>query len=69
VAWRAAARPVTRLQGPVLGGLTRAGDKARRWGMIDSVAVFECTEDGTTVIGSGLLEYWPFGPHAPSGLD
>ena len=49
--------------------LTKAEDKARMWGMIDSVAVFECTENGTTVTGAGLFEYWPFGPHAPTGLD
>jgi hypothetical protein len=49
--------------------LARAEDKARMWGMIDSVAVFECTENGSTVSGSGLFEYWPFGAHAPSGLD
>ena len=48
--------------------LAKAEDKARMWGMIDSVAVFECTEKGTTVSGSGLFEYWPFGPHAPTGL-
>jgi hypothetical protein len=49
--------------------LTRAEDRARMWGMIDSVALFECTENGTTVTGSGLFEYWPFGPHDPSGLE
>jgi hypothetical protein len=49
--------------------LTRAEDRNRMWGMIDSVAVFECTENGTTVTGSGLFEYWPFGPHAPTGLE
>jgi hypothetical protein len=49
--------------------LTKAEDKARMWGMIDSVATFECTENGTTVTGSGLFEYWPFGPHAPTGLE
>ena len=49
--------------------LSKPEDKARMWGMIDSVAVFECTEDGHTSSGSGLFEYWPFGPHAPTGLD
>jgi hypothetical protein len=49
--------------------LTRPEDKARMWGMVDSVAVFECTENGATVIGSGLFEYWALGPHAPTGLD
>jgi hypothetical protein len=49
--------------------LSRPEDKARMWGMIDSVAVFECVEHGTTITGSGLFEYWPFGPHAPTGLD
>jgi hypothetical protein len=44
-------------------------DKARMWGMIDSVATFECFEEGHTVTGTGLFEYWPFGPHAPTGLD
>jgi hypothetical protein len=48
--------------------LTRPEDKARMWGMVDSAAAFECTENGTTVTGSGLFEYWPFGPHAPTGL-
>jgi hypothetical protein len=48
--------------------LARPEDKARMWGMIDSAAVFECTENGTTVTGSGLFEYWPFGAHAPTGL-
>jgi len=62
-------------QGPdlVVQGVTydlaNPADKARMWGMIDSVAAFECVEDGTAVSGSGLFEYWPFGPHAPSGLD
>jgi hypothetical protein len=48
--------------------LTKPEDKARMWGMVDSVAVFECTENGTTVTGSGLFEYWALGPHEPSGL-
>jgi hypothetical protein len=43
-------------------------DRARMWGMVDSVAVFECTENGRTVTGSGLFEYWALGEHAPSGL-
>ena len=42
---------------------------ARMWGMVDSVAIFEITENGVTSTGSGLFEYWPFGPHAPTGLD
>ena len=45
--------------------LSRPEDKARMWGMIDSVAAFECTEKGHTVMGTGLFEYWPFGPHEP----
>ncbi len=49
--------------------VTKPEDKARMWGMIDSVAVFECTENGVTSNGSGLFEYWPFGPHSPTGLD
>jgi len=48
--------------------LTRAEDKARMWGMVDSVAVFECTEGGSTITGSGLFEYWALGPHGPTGL-
>jgi hypothetical protein len=49
--------------------LSKPEDKARMWGMTDSVAIFECTENGTTVTGSGLFEYWAFGPHAPTELD
>ena len=49
--------------------LSAPADKARMWGMIDSVAAFECTENGRTITGSGLFEYWPFGPHAPTGLQ
>jgi hypothetical protein len=49
--------------------LSKPADKARMWGMIDSVAAFECTEKGHTVMGTGLFEYWPFGPHEPTGLD
>jgi hypothetical protein len=49
--------------------LSTPEDKARMWGMIDSVAVFECTEAGATTTGSGLFEYWPFGPHSPTDLD
>ena len=49
--------------------LTDPADAARMWGMIDSVAVFECTEDSQTITGSGLFEYWPFGAHEPTGLD
>ena len=49
--------------------LSTPADQVRMWGMIDSVAAFECTEGGRTVYGSGLFEYWPFGPHAPTGLE
>jgi hypothetical protein len=49
--------------------LTRPEDSARMWGMIDSAAVFEATENGTTITGAGLFEYWPFGAHAPTGLE
>jgi hypothetical protein len=49
--------------------LTKPEDKARMWGMIDSVATFEYTEKGHTFTGTGLFEYWPFGPHAPTGLE
>jgi hypothetical protein len=44
-------------------------DKARMWGMTDSVAVFECAENGATVMGAGLFEYWAFGAHEPTGLE
>jgi hypothetical protein len=47
--------------------VSKAEDKARMWGMIDSVAVVECTENRATVTGSGLFEYWALGAHAPSG--
>jgi hypothetical protein len=49
--------------------LTRPEDRARMWGMVDSVAAFECTGNGSTAGGSGLFEYWAFGAHAPTGLD
>jgi hypothetical protein len=49
--------------------LSHPEDKARMWGMIDSVARFECVENGTTVTGSGLFEYWAFGRHSPTSLD
>jgi hypothetical protein len=49
--------------------LTRPEDSARMWGMIDSAAVFEAEEKGTTITGAGLFEYWPFGAHAPTGLE
>jgi hypothetical protein len=49
--------------------LTRPEDSARMWGMIDSAAVFEAAENGTTITGAGLFEYWPFGAHAPTGLE
>ncbi len=32
--------------------LAKPEDRARMWGMIDSVAVFECTERGATVAGA-----------------
>jgi hypothetical protein len=48
--------------------LAKPEDKARMWGMVDSVASFTLTEDGATRTGSGLFEYWAFGAHAPSGL-
>jgi hypothetical protein len=49
--------------------LDQPDDKARMWGMTDAVAVFECVEDGFTVTGSGLFEYWALGAHAPTGLQ
>jgi hypothetical protein len=38
------------------------------WGMVDSVAAFECMEDGDTASGYGLFEYWALGEHGPTGL-
>jgi hypothetical protein len=61
-------------QGPdlIVQGVTydvaKPEDKARMWGMVDSVATFECAENGTVVTGSGLFEYWALGAHSPSGL-
>jgi hypothetical protein len=61
-------------QGPdlVVQGVTydvaKPEDKARMWGMVDSVATFECAENGALVTGSGLFEYWALGAHSPSGL-
>jgi hypothetical protein len=49
--------------------LTKPEEKARMWGMVDSVAVFQSTENGAVVTGSGLFEYWALGPHSPTGLD
>jgi hypothetical protein len=43
-------------------------DRARMWGMVDSVAAFDCEEDGATVTGHGLFEYWSLGEHKPTGL-
>ena len=48
--------------------LAKPEDKARMWGMVDAVAVFECTDDGGSVTGAGLFEYWALGKHAPTGL-
>lgn len=48
--------------------LGKPEDRARMWGMVDAVAVFECAEAGATVTGSGLFEYWALGEHAPTGL-
>ncbi len=49
--------------------LGKPADAARMWGMVDAVAVFELNENGATVTGSGLFEYWALGAHAPTGLD
>jgi hypothetical protein len=49
--------------------LSKPEDKARMWGMTDSVAAFECAENGVTSAGSGLFEYWALGAHSPTGLD
>jgi hypothetical protein len=48
--------------------LAKPEDRARMWGMVDSVAAFECADNGSIVGGSGLFEYWAFGAHAPTGL-
>jgi hypothetical protein len=50
--------------------LARDEDRARMWGMVDSVARFECTAGGTgePCVGYGLFEYWALGEHKPSGL-
>jgi hypothetical protein len=48
--------------------LSEAGDRARMWGMVDSVAAFECVQGGETTAGYGLFEYWALGEHAPTGL-
>jgi hypothetical protein len=48
--------------------LSEAGDRARMWGMVDSVATFECVQGGETTTGYGLFEYWALGEHAPTGL-
>jgi hypothetical protein len=49
--------------------LAKPEDMARMWGMVDAVAIFECTEGGASVTGAGLFEYWALGKHTPSGLD
>jgi hypothetical protein len=49
--------------------LAKPEDMARMWGMVDAVAIFECTEGGVSVTGAGLFEYWALGKHTPSGLD
>jgi len=48
--------------------LAKAEDRARMWGMVDSVAAVECAEGGDTVLGYGLFEYWALGEHLPTGL-
>jgi hypothetical protein len=48
--------------------LDQPEDRARMWGMVDSVAAFECMEDGDTASGYGLFEYWALGEHGPTGL-
>ena len=56
---------------PVVQGacydLGRPEDRARMWGMVDSVARFECTTGGATAEGHGLFEYWSLGEHTPTG--
>jgi hypothetical protein len=53
--------------------LARDEDRARMWGMVDSVARFDCAPAGTQELaepaeGYGLFEYWAFGGHKPTGL-
>jgi hypothetical protein len=50
--------------------LARDEDRARMWGIVDSVARFECTAGagGEPCVGYGLFEYWALGEHKPSGL-
>jgi hypothetical protein len=53
--------------------LSTQEDRARMWGMVDSVARFECTPpddggSGETAIGYGLFEHWALGEHKPTGL-
>lgn len=50
--------------------LSRDEDRARMWGMVDSVARFECAPDpgGEPCVGYGLFEYWALGEHKPTGL-
>jgi hypothetical protein len=63
-------------QGPELAvqgvtyDLSKDEDRARMWGMVDSVARFECAGDGAgePAVGYGLFEYWSWGEHKPTGL-
>ncbi|MGE5286793.1 MAG: hypothetical protein ACM3ML_06225 [Micromonosporaceae bacterium] len=51
--------------------LSRQEDRARMWGMVDSVARFECSEGGGPgdgAVGYGLFEYLALGEHKPTGL-
>ena len=50
--------------------LAKDEDRARMWGMVDSVARFECPADGDggPAVGHGLFEYWSLGEHKPTGL-
>ncbi len=60
--------------GPVVQGvsydLSKPEDRARMWGMVDSVARFECSAGAgqQPSVGYGLFEYWALGEHRPSGL-
>ena len=50
--------------------LSNDGDRARMWGMVDSVARFECARGAgqEPAVGYGLFEYWALGEHQPTGL-
>jgi hypothetical protein len=64
---------------PVVQGvsydLAKDEDKARMWGMVDSIARFEYSDldrsgaaTGEPHTGYGLFEFWAMGDHKPNGL-